>query len=422
MRNTREIIGEEKVKSKFGLEFLKPSHRKKEIERKFLDEWEKIFKETNSAFKVLKNRLKNRIVELKKERRRGKKIIGYFCNFTPEELIYASNSIPVRLCSGSFQATFIFDENLISDTCPLIKSSFGLILSNSLFYNFCDVIILPLVCDGKRKLSEILSEFSDVWILKIPRTKSEIDKYLSDLYVIKEKLENLTGNKINRKSLENSIKTFHKRTEVFREFLNLKKESPGLIGSLETNLIGFTSFFDDVEIWTNNLKKICENMKRNKKEEKENKIRILLTGSPIIFPNTKILKIIENYANVVVDNFCFTEHLYHSVEVDDWSMKGMMRALANKYIAPSICPCLLSEEDRIDRTLQLIEDFKVDGVIYYQLRNCQLFDLEYLKMRQVFLRKKIPIFKIVSDYSTQDTEQLRIRIETFIEMIKRGKK
>ena len=66
--------------------------------------------------------------EIKKN---GKKVIGYFCNFAPEELIYAADAIPVRLCSGFFESSEIVEEVLPRDICPLIRSTFGMAFSGT---------------------------------------------------------------------------------------------------------------------------------------------------------------------------------------------------------------------------------------------------------------------------------------------------
>jgi benzoyl-CoA reductase/2-hydroxyglutaryl-CoA dehydratase subunit BcrC/BadD/HgdB len=66
-----------------------------------------------------------RIKELQDARNEGRKVIGTFCVFVPDELILATDAISVGLCAG---AEFGFDEAerfLPRNTCSLIKSFFG---------------------------------------------------------------------------------------------------------------------------------------------------------------------------------------------------------------------------------------------------------------------------------------------------------
>jgi benzoyl-CoA reductase/2-hydroxyglutaryl-CoA dehydratase subunit BcrC/BadD/HgdB len=66
----------------------------------------------------------------------------------------------------------------------------------------------------------------------------------------------------------------------------------------------------------------------------------------------------------------------------------------------------------------MIEDFKVDGIIYHVLRGCQVYDFEYKIVEDEIRKLNIPILRLETDYNEEDIEQLRIRLEAFIEMIK----
>ena len=50
----------------------------------------------------------------------GKKIFGYFCNYTPEELIYATGIIPVRI-RGSSENVELADAHINSFCCSFIR-------------------------------------------------------------------------------------------------------------------------------------------------------------------------------------------------------------------------------------------------------------------------------------------------------------
>lgn len=147
--------------------------------------------------------------------------------------------------------------------------------------------------------------------------------------------------------------------------------------------------------------------------------RILLTGSPIIWPNYKILDIAEDSGlNIVIDQLCSgTEYLYEPVEVDEHTHEDMLSAIAERYLLPSVCPVFLTADDRNDRILEMVEQFKVEGVLYHILRLCQLFDIESEGIRYALEEKEIPMLKISTEYSHEDVEQLRTRIEAFREML-----
>ena len=67
---------------------------------------------------------------------------------------------------------------------------------------------------------------------------------------------------------------------------------------------------------------------------------------------------------------------------------------------------------------QLIKDNDIQGVIYHVLRGCLVYDFEYKRIEEELGKLGIPVIRLESDYNEEDVEQLRIRIEAFIELIK----
>ena len=91
-----------------------------------------------------------RIKELMDAKAEGRKIIGTFCVFVPDELILAADAVSVGLCAG---AEFGFGEAeklLPRNTCSLIKSFFGFKLSKVCPYiEASDMVVGETTCDGK---------------------------------------------------------------------------------------------------------------------------------------------------------------------------------------------------------------------------------------------------------------------------------
>ena len=180
------------------------------------------------------------------------------------------------------------------------------------------------------------------------------------------------------------------------------------------------SFYDDIDRWIQKTEELCEELKNRSSCIMGRSSRLLLTGAPIIWPNFKVLNIVEETgANIVIDELCSgTQALYDPVEVDEWTEEIMLKAIANRYLLPSTCPCFTETNDRIDKILQMAKDFSIDGVIYHSLRLCQLYDIEQGLVKQVLKDKGIPMLSIHTDYSREDVEQLKTRVEAFLEMLK----
>ena len=148
--------------------------------------------------------------------------------------------------------------------------------------------------------------------------------------------------------------------------------------------------------------------------------RILITGSPITFPNLKIPLLIEELGGIVAaDETCIGDRgLSDPVSISENTIEGYYRALANRYVASCSCPMFSNNEQRLLRLESMVKQSHIDGIIYHVLRGCLVYDFEYPLIEEHFAKKGIPVIRLESDYNEEDVEQLKIRIEAFIEMIK----
>ena len=83
---------------------------------------------------------------------------------------------------------------------------------------------------------------------------------------------------------------------------------------------------------------------------------------------------------------------------------------------------MMNNDKRIELLGDLIEEFKIDGVIDVALQSCHPFSVEGNRVKEFVVNdKNIHYMAIETDYSQSDTEQLRTRFEAFIEMIEEEK-
>ncbi|MCD7841029.1 MAG: 2-hydroxyacyl-CoA dehydratase family protein, partial [Lachnospiraceae bacterium] len=73
---------------------------------------------------------------------------------------------------------------------------------------------------------------------------------------------------------------------------------------------------------------------------------------------------------------------------------------------------------RIDRVLHMVHRHKIQGVVYHVLRGCLVYDYEFPLLEKALEKEDIPVIRVESDYNEEDVEQIRIRVEAFIELIK----
>lgn len=356
------------------------------------------------------------------------KSIGTLCVMVPAELIYAAGAMPVRLCSGSYTAYSIGDDYIPRDACPLVKAvmGFGKIKALPAFDN-CSLLIAPVTCDCKKKLAGVIDAIKNTIPLHVPPLKkddADTEVFLKELYRLIPILEKETGGQVTAKSLAEGINMVGNAQYEMSEFLKYRRHDPALMNGTQVLSVMNAYSYMPVNIWAEQMHRLNEEMKMRLEQghfvSRKNQPRILVTGSPIAFPNIKVPLLIEEMGGVfAADETCMGERgLYDPVSVIDASFDGMMRSLASRYTKPCTCPVFVDNSQRIYRIKQMIKENKIQGVIYHVLRGCLVYDYEYQIMEEAMGKMDIPIIRVESDYNEEDVEQLRIRIEAFIELIK----
>jgi benzoyl-CoA reductase/2-hydroxyglutaryl-CoA dehydratase subunit BcrC/BadD/HgdB len=350
--------------------------------------------------------------------------IGYFCNMIPREIILALGAEPVRLDCGNSAAAVIGEEILSGEICPVVKATFGIFLKEDSLANSCDALILPTSCDAKRKMGQILNDRKSTFMLNLPAEQNHSlyskQSYEEILRLVKF-LESVAGKKLSHRLLKEKIRSGQKEVLLARKLQSLRIEKPGALSSRDLFLIIQSLQFrpSNPEKWIKETEEVIRYIENFKSERKNLRPRLILTGAPMIWPNFKVLNVLEECgAEIIADTLCTgVQCLYDPVIIDEGGKGAMLRALSNRYIYASICPCFISQTTRMNRILELVDECNADGVVNYSLRLCQLFDMESYRIEKTLRSKKISHINVRTDYSLEDTEQLRVRIEAFLETL-----
>ena len=353
--------------------------------------------------------------------------VGTYCVMAPQELIYAAGAMPVKLCSGNYTAFSVGDDVTPRDACPLVKAVAGFLLTGLMpVYRDCRMMVLPITCDCKKKIAGMLKNSVNLMTMHIPasREDDDIDEYVRQLYELMARLEDVTGNAVTYDTLAEGFRMVGRAQYELSEFIRLKKNTPYLIRGTHSMAIMNAASYMPADMWAYAMSRVNAELKQKAKAKQtvtgKELPRILLTGSPIVFPNIKIPLIIEETGGIVAgDETCMGERgMWDPAVIVDDSFDGMMRALANRALRPCPCPTFADNSQRLFRLKQLIKDNHIQGVIYHVLRGCLVYDFEYKKIEEELGKLDIPVIRLESDYNEEDVEQLRIRIEAFIELLK----
>ena len=368
-----------------------------------------------------------RIKELLDEKAAGRKIIGSFCVFVPEEVVRAADATLVGLCTGADFATEEVEKLLPRNTCSLIKSAFGFKLGKVCPYiESADMIVGENTCDGKKKSYEVLNELvPNLYIMDLPQMKSgEGRAVLKAEYLrFKEAVEDLTGVTIDFARLRKGIEVVNNKRKAIHRLSGLRNADPAPISGLDALLANQVFFYDDPVRFTDSVNKICDELeKRIEKREgvfPEGTPRILLSGCPMAVPNWKVPWIIETSGAVIVgEESCVGERGTRNLtDYTGDTVEDLMEAIVDRYFQVD-CAIFTPNPDRLGHIKEMFRAYKADGVIHYGLQFCQPYITESMPVERALEEEDIPVLRIETDYSMEDVGQLKTRIEAFIEQIK----
>jgi len=367
-----------------------------------------------------------RIKELQDAKAQGRKVVGTFCVFVPEEIVLAADGVQVGLCAGAEAGTDAAEKLLPRNTCALIKSFVGFKLSRLCPYiESCDLVVGETTCDGKKKAYEIFADYAPVYVMEIPQMKNACDHDLwrAEVLRFKGRIEELTGKSITAPKLREAIRLVNGRRRVLQRLNELRAASPAPISGRDALLVNQISFYDDPVRFTEKITQLCDELEAQVKAGKgvapREVPRLMLSGCPMAVPNWKLPYVIESSGAVIVgEESCIgTRNTRDLVDENGQTLDELLNALVDRYMRID-CACFTPNTERLDHIVDMARGLKADGVVHYGLSFCTPYAMEAFKVEKALKGAGIPMLAIETDYSMEDVEQLKTRVEAFVEMIR----
>ncbi len=368
-----------------------------------------------------------RIKELLDAKAEGRKVIGTFCVFVPEELVLAVDGVMVGLCAGAELGFDAAEQYVPRNTCSLIKSAFGFKLAKVCPYiESSDIIVGENTCDGKKKAYETYKDLvKELYVMDLPQMKTKEGRQLlkSEYLRFAKRLEEISGKKITEESLKKGVEIVNNKRKAMQRLASLRAANPIPISGLDALLINQISFYDDPIRFTNSVNALCDELEERISDGNAvfpaDTPRILLSGCPMAIPNWKLPYIIEtSNATIVGEELCTGERgTRNYIEMTNDSYDEMIDAIVDRYFKID-CAIFTPNPDRLENIKKMAKQYNADGVVHYSIQFCQPYQNEVITIEKLLEKEGIPVLSIETDYSSEDNAQLKTRIEAFIERIK----
>lgn len=375
------------------------------------------------AFEEYSESRKAGFLKVKSAKESGRKVAGYFCTFTPLEILDAAGIIPVSLCGMSAETIPAAERDLPKNLCPLIKSSYGFYISDKCPYTyFADLIVGETTCDGKKKMYELMGRGKEVYVLHLPQGadlpyakemwRTELRRfrdYLQDKFGI-----TITDDALRAAAMKRNL--LRKRRTELMELL--QAERPPISGTELYTFLDGLGFRFSVDESISAVEELIATVRGQQSPQVHpHGKRILVTGCPIGGVLSKTVGAVErNGGNVVCFENC--SGAKQSDSTVDTDRADILDAIADAYLQVG-CAVMTPDSRRMAHLEELLPQYHIDGVIDISLQACQPYLLETNTVRQHCRGNGVPYLALETDYSPNDAGQLDTRIGAFMETLER---
>ncbi len=354
----------------------------------------------------------------------GKKVIGYFCCFVPDEIITALDMVPYRIQGSQSAPIDQADAYIEPMACPFARSCFNLALKGE--YNFLDGFVAPHSCDTVERMYHIWRHYKPApftHFINVPHMMgpSSDEFYRQELRLFIKGLEKWSERKLDTVKLRESIRLYNQRRKVLRELYELRRSDPPLVSGTEVTQALVAGMGLPAAEHVELVEKFIAEAKGRSKPKAQKLPRIFLWGNEI--DDTAFIKLIEESgAYVVMDDLCTgSRFFWDDVPETEDPLDGLVSRYLHIHCPRSNIPKAETRrsdlENRYGYIGRFVKEWNANGVIFYIVRYCDTCELEGPDLREYLNEMRLPVLMIEDDYSTSTIGQLRTRVQAFLEMI-----
>jgi len=362
------------------------------------------------TFEVIRQ---ERVEELMRVRAAGTKLVGYFCIFAPVELIAAAGAIPVRLARGGQAERQAGEKYLRSDACVFCSACAGRFETDPL-YRQMDAVVAVNTCDMMRRLPEVIEHHFGIpaYRLYMPRTSEplphRVAEFRRQLELLADQLGALTGKRPEAAGLSEATASYNRLRGLLRQADETRRvDNPLLSESALLDLAATAWLVGPVpaESLIDSVLRIV--WARPRPDAK--RPRLMLGGSMLAEDDLWLLDLVESKADIVTDILCTGTRWFS----DDVGPGEPMAALAQHYFGRA-CMHRRPNDALYEYARRRAASFRVQGMIYKTLLYCDAWNFEARRLQEAL---GLPMLHLDTDYAHENREQVRTRVEAFLEMI-----
>ncbi len=348
--------------------------------------------------------------------RTGGKVIGIFCTYVPEEILYAADILPVRIL-GSHEPQDVSEPHIFAMFCPFCRDCLAQGLKGR--YDYLDGITIAQSC------LHIRQAYTS-WDLHIPvdfkyylphpmhvQSPQAIPYLTEELKEFKKAVEEWTGKDIAEEDLKQGIEIMNTNRQLLQQVYELRKQPNPPLTGLEAMLMVVSSQMVDKREHNKALEELLEKLPSRSLDEPGERLMILGSEDD----DTEFIAMVEDLGSrIVIDEHCTgTRYFYEEVNTNG----DVLTSIAERYVKRIPCPSKdWPKRTRVDHIVKLAKEYNIQGAIVMQMKFCDPHELDTPAIKEA-LEKDVGVPTIFLEFDvTVPIGQFKTRVEAFLEIIR----
>ncbi len=385
---------------------------------------------TQEFFNRLSDIEQKHIQRMEDEKRQGKPLVAYSSTFVPAELIRAAGANAFMICRGGEYAPA---EAAVNDTLecinPLARASVSYISGMTDGpESKADLVVTAFSDSHMSRMSELM-EYKGINVFKIGvpvdwQKKISFEYYLGSLRAMLVRVSELTGHEPDMTLARSYFELSNRLKACMREVKELRRRDVVPMKFEEIAKLHRMSFLLNDEEAVRALEDYVAAAKSAPALFDEGEPRLMIIMRAVPAGDYDILRIIDDtgcpvVAEVLDECACVSDS---DVDLDGDLIENFARSRYS--MALPLNSFQPSWRIRFERIRTLIEEYRISGVVWYQLAHDEIYDMEYSCVSKWLGEMGVPSVKLETDYdySPEKLTAKRNQINSFIKRVKKARR
>ena len=298
--------------------------------------------------------------------RKGARFIGYFCTYTPIEIMHAAGFIPIRIMGGpgAVEQAYNYTPDFI---CPYMRRCLEKALNGE--FRYLSGIVQGYTCDAACGCVNIWAnniggDLFHTMALPYNDSPEACQFYRAALADLINKLERIGGD-FSIPKLKASLDLYDRIRNDLAKLNDVCTRRTSTLSAVDLMTVVSAGFVMAPDVYLGMLESLVNTLP-GPCDQDDRRVPFLISGSLIESPDF-LARVESCGGRIVADDLCTGLRAYQPV---DWTTDDPIVALVDRHMQRPPCPARGRPRERIEWLRALIENSAARGVVFILQKHC----------------------------------------------------